>query len=128
MQFNQTNNNAGDVNNAISLKGGVVQNVGGRDHSTAYTDGGQIADALKALRPLLSQVAEDRRVAVEAALDKLIEAARKDIPVAQVAPAVEQVAGASPTLWERLKEIAGKVGADLASSALLQALKSYFGL
>jgi len=28
MQFNQTNNNAGDVNNAVSLKGNVVQTVG----------------------------------------------------------------------------------------------------
>jgi hypothetical protein len=28
MQFNQTNNNAGDVNNAISEKGNVVQAMG----------------------------------------------------------------------------------------------------
>jgi hypothetical protein len=28
MQFNQTNNNLGDVNNAISEKGNVVQTVG----------------------------------------------------------------------------------------------------
>ncbi len=28
MQFNQTNNNAGDVNNAISEKGNVVQTTG----------------------------------------------------------------------------------------------------
>ncbi len=28
MQFNQTNNNVGDVNNAISEKGTVVQTVG----------------------------------------------------------------------------------------------------
>ena len=29
MQFNQTNNNLGDVNNAISEKGNVVQTTGG---------------------------------------------------------------------------------------------------
>jgi hypothetical protein len=37
MQFNQTNNNAGDVNNAISEKGNVVQNTGGHDNSTSTT-------------------------------------------------------------------------------------------
>ena len=31
MQFNQTNNNAGDVNNAISEKGNVVQTTGTRN-------------------------------------------------------------------------------------------------
>ncbi len=31
MQFNQTNNNAGDVNNAISEKGNVVQTMGTRN-------------------------------------------------------------------------------------------------
>ncbi len=128
MQFHQVNNNAGDVNNAISAKGGVVQNVGGRGHSTTYNDGGQVADALKALRPLLGQVAEGQRAAVESALDKLIEASGKDIPVAQVAPAVETVAGASPTFLDRLRDIASKAGESIASSALVQALKAFFGL
>jgi hypothetical protein len=33
MQFNQTNNNAGDVNNAISEKGNVVQTTGTRNRT-----------------------------------------------------------------------------------------------
>jgi hypothetical protein len=32
MQFNQTNNNTGDVNNAISEKGNVVQTTGTRNN------------------------------------------------------------------------------------------------
>ena len=35
MQFNQTNQNQGDVNNAISEKGNVVQNSGGHDNTTS---------------------------------------------------------------------------------------------
>lgn len=31
MQFNQTNNNKGDVNNAISEKGSVVQSIGSQN-------------------------------------------------------------------------------------------------
>jgi hypothetical protein len=36
MQFNQTNKNAGDVNNAISEKGNVVQTVG--DHNNVRVE------------------------------------------------------------------------------------------
>lgn len=32
MQFNQTNNNKGNVNNAIASKGNVVQTVGEENH------------------------------------------------------------------------------------------------
>lgn len=35
MQFNQTNNNLGDVNNALSEKGNVVQHTGGHDNRTS---------------------------------------------------------------------------------------------
>ena len=46
MQFNQTNNNAGDVNNAISEKGNVVQTTGTAstgDVTSATSEKGNIA-------------------------------------------------------------------------------------
>ncbi len=45
MQFNQTNNNLGDVNNAISEKGNVVQNTGAAttgDVTNAVTESGNV--------------------------------------------------------------------------------------
>jgi hypothetical protein len=99
--------------------------------SATYNNNADLAEALKALKPLIGEVAAEQRQAVESALDKMVEATMKNVPVAQVAevkPAVEEVAKASPTLGTRLKEIGGKIGTSLASSAIFQAIKSCFGI
>ena len=47
MEFNQTNNNTGEVNNAISEKGNVVQTTGGAtgDVNNAATEKGNVVQA-----------------------------------------------------------------------------------
>jgi hypothetical protein len=97
--------------------------------STAtYNNNTDLAAALKALKPLIAEVASEQRQAVESALHQLVEATHKDIPVAQVAPALETVAKASPTLAQRLKDIGSKIGLSLMASSIFQAIKSYFGI
>lgn len=97
--------------------------------STAtYNSNTDLAEALKALKPLIGEVAAEQRLAVESALDSLVEATRKDIPVAMVAPAVEAVANASPTLLERLKDISMRLGVGLGCAGIVQAIKSHYGI
>ena len=98
--------------------------------STAtFTTTGDLADALKALKPLVQGVVAEQRQAVEAALTALVSAAETDsVPQEQIASAAATVAAASPPLRDRLKEIAGKLGLNLASSGIVQGLKMAFGI
>jgi hypothetical protein len=99
--------------------------------SATYNNNTDLAEALQALKPLLGTVAAEQRKAVEAAVDSLVEATLKNVPVAQIAqvqPAVDQVAGASPTIKAKLLEIGGRLGLSLAGSAIFQAIKMALGV
>jgi hypothetical protein len=120
---------------SVNIHGSNVQgsNVAGTgatiSHSTAtYNSNAELAEALKALKPLVKDVAAEQRKAVDGALDRLVEAARKDIPVAMVAPDVKTVAEASPGLGDTLKDIGLRVGSSVTASGIFQAIKMYFGL
>jgi hypothetical protein len=121
-------------NNAMNFHGPVQgSNVAGpgasiADSTAAYNTNADLAEALKALRPLISDVVEGQKDAVEKALAVLVEATHKDVPVAQVAQATETVAKASPTLGERLRDISGKIGLSLVASALVQGIKMGLGI
>lgn len=98
-------------------------------NSTAtYNSNGDLAEALQALKPLVDVVATEQRRAVEAALDSLVEATRKDIPVAQIVPDIDAAAKASPAIAERLKDIGLRLGTGLTSAGIVQAIKMYFGI
>lgn len=97
--------------------------------STAtYSNNAELAEALKALKPLVGTVAVEQRQAVEAALDVLIQATGKDANLEEVRSAVDTVAKASPPLAERLKDMVSRLGHSLTSSAIFQAIKSYFDI
>jgi hypothetical protein len=99
--------------------------------SATYNNNADVSEALKTLKPLISEVAAEQRQAVEGALATMIRAAESNIPVARVAevqPAVAQVAAASPTLKKRLADIGGKLGLSLAGSAIFQAIKMVLGI
>lgn len=93
------------------------------ESAATYTSNEDLAAALKAIKPLVQEVAENQREAVEAALHVLVEAAEKNIPVAQVAPAASTVANASPTLKSRLLDFAGRAASSAAGSAVVLAIK-----
>ncbi len=100
--------------------------------STAtYNTNADLAAALKSLRPLMADIAEEQRQAVETALSAMVEATEKNVPVARLAevqPAVAQLVSASPTMRARLLEIGGKLGLSLTGSAVFQAIKTAFGI
>jgi hypothetical protein len=93
--------------------------------NVTFSSNAELAEALNALKPLLKDVAAEQRKAVEGALDRLVEATQKNIPVAQVAD-VETVVK-EPALRGRLKDIFAHPASHLAATAVLQALKSVFG-
>jgi hypothetical protein len=56
MNFNQTNKNAGNVNNAVSEQGNVVQNTGGRNTVKVNDKAGHVEWLLGKLKGLFSAV------------------------------------------------------------------------
>jgi hypothetical protein len=97
--------------------------------TASYDNGSDLASALKALKPLIHELTESQRATAEAALNALVSSAEGGPETSeQVGQAVEAVTKASPKLGERLKDIGGKIGASLASSAIFQAFKSYYGI
>lgn len=99
-------------------------------NSTATVEtSADLAASLKALKPLLHEVAEGHRIAVEAAIERLIESAEgKSVPPAELEAAAETVAKATPSFRERLLGLAGKLGTSLTGSAIFQAIKSAVGV
>jgi hypothetical protein len=96
--------------------------------SATYTTNAELAEALKGLKPLIREVTESQRDAVAVALDVLVEATQKAIPVAQVAQATDTLAKSSPSFTDRLKDITGKIGIGLLSSTLVQGIKAGLGI
>jgi hypothetical protein len=90
----------------------------------SYTTNEELASALKALRPMVQDLAEGHREIVGKALHVLIEATHDaSISREQVAEATGTIAAAAPTLAQKLKEIGGKISISVASAAIVQGLK-----
>ncbi len=88
-----------------------------------------LAEALNALRPLIKGVVENEREAVEKALAVLVQAATADPAVTRdaVKNAATVVAKSSPTLRERLTDIAKNVAYGVAASAISEGIKYAMG-
>ncbi len=132
--FNQYDYSGQD--HTMNFHGNVQGNIAGpganiTGSTATYNDNADLVAALKALKPLIGEVAAEQRQAVSAALDAMVEATTKNVPVAQIAdvqPAVAQVAAASPTLKDRLAGIGGNLGLSLTGSAIFQAIKMVCGI
>ena len=97
--------------------------------SATCTNHAELADALKALKPLIHEVVESQRESVEAALGLLVKATTdQTIAVDAVQKAADTVAASSPALKERLTGIAQKVGLSLLGSSIFQGIKMALGL
>lgn len=99
--------------------------------SATYTNNAELADALKALKPLVQEVVENQREAVEAAIGLLVRATTDQTvstDEVEVQKAAEIVAASSPALKERLTGIAQKIGQSLLGSSIFQGLKMALGL
>jgi hypothetical protein len=97
--------------------------------SATYANNAELADALKALKPLIQEVVENQREAVEAAIALLVKAATdQTVATADVQSAAETVAASSPALKERLTSIARKVGLSLLGSSIFQGIKMSLGV
>jgi hypothetical protein len=108
----------------IATGGSTISN------STAeYTNHEELASALKSLKPIINEVSAGQRESAEMALQLLIQATHDpSISTEQVAEATRTISVNSPTMGERLKGIAGKVGLSLVSSSIFQGIKIAFGL
>jgi hypothetical protein len=99
------------------------------ESSATYQTGADLAEAIRALTPLVGEITQPHRAVVEAALQTLADtAAGEPATPEQIAEAVRNVSEASPTLRERLKKIGGQVGTTIAGSAVTVAIKSLFGI
>ena len=99
------------------------------DATATFTTNADLADALKALKPLIQQVVENQREAVENALGVLVQASTdQSIALDTVKNAATVVATSSPTLGARLTDIAKKLGLSLTGSAIFQGIKMALGL
>lgn len=99
------------------------------ESTATYSTAEDLAGALKALHPLVGEVAARDRIQVGAAVQVLIDAAHdKSIGAERVAEATRVIADKSPSMGQRLRELAGKVGISLVSSAIVQGIKSGLGL
>jgi len=99
------------------------------DSSATYTNHEELAAALQALAPIVQEVSESERAAVDKALQLLVQAAAHDSTISseQVAEATKTLSTNSPTMAERLKGIAGKIGLSLVSSSIFLGIKTALG-
>ena len=97
--------------------------------SAAYTNNSDLANALKALKPLIHEVGQKQQDAVTAALEVLVEATMdQNVDNNAIRTAAETIVAKSPTLKERLIGITQKVGSDLLNSSVVQGVKMALGL
>ena len=99
------------------------------DSSATYTNHDELAAALQALAPILQEVSESQRTTLDRALQLLVQATHDStISEEQVADATRTLSASSPTMAERLKGIAGKIGLSLVSSSIFLGIKTGLGL
>ena len=115
----------GDIQGSNVAAGGSTIS----DSTAAYTNHEELATALKSLKSLINEVSEGQRASVESALQLLVKATQDpSISTKQVAEATRTILASSPTMGEKLKGIAGKVGLSLVSSSIFQGIKIALGL
>jgi len=94
------------------------------DSTGTYTNHEELAAALESLAPMLHEVAADQRASVERALQLLVQATHDpSISPEQVSEATRTISTNSPSMGERLKKIAGKIGLSLVSSSIFLGIK-----
>lgn len=99
------------------------------DSTATYTNNAELADALKTLKPLIHEVVENQREAVEASIGLLVKAATdQTVTTPDIQKAAETVAASSPVLKKRLTDIAQKVGLSLLGSSIFQGIKMALGI
>jgi hypothetical protein len=92
--------------------------------AATFTNNEELAYALKGLEPLIHDIAEGQRGTVEQALKLLIQATQdSSITKERVAEATKAIAANSPTMSQRLKDIAGKVGIELITSSVIKGIE-----
>jgi hypothetical protein len=97
--------------------------------SATYTNREELANALKALKPLIREVLEPQREAVAKALDLLIQGTEdSSITEKQVVDAATTISANAPSLGARMKDIASGVTAELAKLAIVQWIKYATGI
>jgi hypothetical protein len=120
---------------SIHIQGGVQgsnvaaggSNIAGS--SASYNSSEELVEALKALTPLIRSATECQEDVVAGAIAVLVRAASDpSVPATEVEQAASVVATSSPTLRQRLGDIAGRIGVSLTGSAIFQAIKMAFGI
>jgi hypothetical protein len=114
-----------------SVQGSVVATGGSMVEGSpaTFSTSADLATALKSLKPIIKDVAETQRDAVQGALDVMIRGAEDDgVTIEDATTATGVIAAGSPTLWGRIKEIGWKVSAELGSLVVVQAIKSAAGI
>jgi len=97
--------------------------------SAEYTNNEELASALTALGPLVTDITESQRASVSQALQLLVQATHdSSISREVVGEATRTIAVNSSTMRQRLVQIVEKVGVALASSAIIQGIKMACGV
>ena len=92
--------------------------------SASYNNREELVEALTALTPLIRSGAKCEEDVVGAAIKVLIRAAGDpSVSATKVERAVLVVADSSPTLKQRLGDIAGRIGVGLTGAAIFQGIK-----
>ena len=122
---NHSMNFNGPVQGSIVAAGG--SNIA--DSSASYNNREELVDALKALMPLIRTEIKCQKDEVESAIEVLIRAAgNPSVAATEVEQAALVVANSSPTLKQRLADIAGRIGISLIGSAIFQGIKMASGI
>jgi hypothetical protein len=89
----------------------------------------ELVEALKALTPLIRSATECQENTVTRAIEVLIRAAGDpSVPATDVKRAALVVASSSPTLKQRLGDLAGRIGTSLTGAAIFQGIKMALGI
>jgi hypothetical protein len=97
--------------------------------TTNYATSEDLARALTSLKPLIHDLVGPQREVVDNALDLLTRASHdSSVTEEQVANAAQTICVIAPTIYSRIKDIAGTVSAVIAKQTLILVLKHQMGL
>lgn len=91
------------------------------------TTGAQLGEALQQLRPLLADIAESQRAAVQDALDLMIQATHdRSVSDEAVKQASATATAASPSMAQGIRRICESLGTNLAARAIYEYVRPLF--
>jgi hypothetical protein len=99
------------------------------DSTATYTNHEELASALDSLKPIVQSIAEPQRETIDKALQLLMQATHdSSISAEHVSEAAKTISTISPTMSDKLKEIAGKIAISLTSSTIVLGIRMGLGL